>query len=178
MNEFELFETYLQILNELYETDSRIYFYPGDDKLNMKRNSLLIEKLNLASQLETTRDKSFSKSAHERMIKQLGVIISEINSVDPQLRIDRNQGLILKNYVFSKVYQYLDSQILFPVGGVFMHLLYYSNNFESSIAKEDFIKFIESEISILSSMKEINYVVLKAFLDTFFIRVNESGLLN
>lgn len=82
MNEFELFETYLQILNELYETDFRIYFYPGDDKLNMKRNSLLIEKLNLASQLETTRDKSFRKSAHERMIKQLGVIISEINSVD------------------------------------------------------------------------------------------------
>ncbi|MBK9504747.1 MAG: hypothetical protein IPO03_05215 [Bacteroidetes bacterium] len=176
MKEFEIFETYLQILNEINELEAELHFYPENADLKRKIESIESQRVNLKNQLENIEEKSFSKDAHQRMIKQLIQFISELDSVDPQLRVDRNQGLVIEDYVFSKVYHYLDVQIKFPVGGIFLHLLYYAYEQTNSISKADFKKFIQSEIDTLSSIESVNYVSLMEFMNTYFERVKKSGL--
>lgn len=178
MNEFEVYMTYQQVLMDLNEVDAQLFYYPENTELKQKFSSLNAQKDILERQLVGETDHSTSMDVHRRMIQQLNQFIIELDSVDPQLRVDRNQGLIINDFVFSKVYQYLDAQIKFPVGGIFLYLLYYSNDPSKSISKAEFKKFIQSEVDLLYSIDKINYVELMKYLNSYFERVKRSGLLS
>lgn len=127
---------------------------------------------NLKSALVEIEDKSYSIEAVHGIIRQLKEYITEINKAIPGLRLSRNQGMVIENYLFSYIINDINNLITDEIHGYHIPAyLYYTYRKEESIEISALTNFLNEEIEIISKLENPNYVKLRYFVEGFRDRI-------
>jgi hypothetical protein len=153
-------------IDALRESNDKTIFQSKLDELNSE-----IEMLK--SQLKQVRDTSHSQNLKKAMIEQLGIYISELKNAKSGLRVIRNQGLILENYLFQSIANNIRRLLTSDYLGIYVPDLLYSYQVDGSIDTKELIDFLEVEVKILRELNSADYLDLRNYFDEFRNRVEE-----
>ncbi len=177
MNEIELLKQLVSLEQQQYELEIRIDVWSNDKEVDGFKQELAVvnEGIKKTEQLLVeVDDKNYSRSAKKAMINQLTSYVTEINKARPGLKLSRNQGLILENYLFSGILQDLHYLITDEVFGYRIPAyLFYTYSEEDSVEIDDLTEFLNIEIQTLRNIQDPNYIKLREFYDEFRDRILE-----
>src|SRR5690606_12599365 len=132
----------------------------------------------LKLQLTEIEDKSFSREAHDYMIRQLEQYIIEINKASPNLYLSRRQGMILENELFAEIVRNITYLVIDRVSGIRVPAyLKYTTDIEDAVDTTELITFLEGEIRILRALSTPNYLKLQEYKDGLTKRIREQFIL-
>lgn len=175
MNELDFLKTLMKL--EVDRDDLSIQYSIEDNifrKSELKAALLKIEDQigEIEGRLIEIDDKTFSQRARKAMISQLETYVLEMSKAKEGLRVDRNQRLILKNYLFSMIIRDMEHLIQDePLGHHSPNNLVYTYRIENSVHISELSEFLNSEIGVLRETDKINYVVLRNYFQGFKTRI-------
>ena len=178
MTEIELLKKLVELEKEKYSLKIKIDIWSRDSDVSsfkVELAQLEEEVTEIIYQLKEIDDKSYSQKAKIAMDNQISAYITEINKAKPGLKLSRNQGLGLENYLFSGILNDLRYYIVDEVYGhrIPAYLLYtYSN--EKSIEVTELSDFLKKELQILRKIENPNYIKLRDYFESFENKIIEA----
>ncbi|MBU2905807.1 hypothetical protein KO529_13490 [Arenibacter algicola] len=171
MSEIELLKKLVDLEKTKNTLEIQIDVWNGDGKVvEFKRELDLVEaeiaeKIN---ELQEIEDKKYSRKAKNSMYSQIQAYITEINKVKEGLKLSRNQGLGLENYLFSGILNDLRYYIIDDFGGHRIPAyLMYTRSDENSVEVSELSDFLNTELHNLSEIENPNYIKLREFYEDF-----------
>ena len=135
-------------------------------------NNLNDEITKIELNLKSIGDKELSKKTKINFINQISAYIEEMNDAPENIRLSRNQGLIIENYLFGMIIEDLRRFVSTDIfNGTIRHNLNYTYSEEDSVNKTDFINFLNQEIEILKRIENPNLVELRKYLNEIEERI-------
>ena len=140
-------------------------------------NNLNDEIAKIESDLKSIENKEFSKKTKVNIVNQISAYIEEMNDAPEKILLSRNQGFIIKNYLFGMIIGDLRRLVSSDVfNGTIRHNLDYTYNEDDSVDKTGFIKFLKQEIEILRRIENPNLVELRKYLNEIEERISDKYL--
>ena len=171
MNEIELLKKLVALENEQYILEIEINVWSGDDKViefKTKLAEINIEIEKVEKSLIEAEDKKYSQKAKNSMLNQIQAYITEINKAKDGLKLSRNQGLILENYLFSGILTDLRYYIIEEnFGHRIPAYLYYTYEDKKSVEIKPLSDFLKTEFRNLSQIENPNYIKLRNYYEEF-----------
>ncbi|MCB4800295.1 hypothetical protein [Neotamlana laminarinivorans] len=171
MTEIELLKKLVALENEQYSLEIKIDIWSRDKEVaefktelaEINREIAIVEK-----SLVEIEDKKYSKKAKSLMLDQIHAYITEINKAKDGLKLTRNQGLILENYLFSGIltdlrYYIIDENFGYRIPAY----LHYTYEEKKSVEIKPLSDFLKNESRNLSQIENPDYIKLRNFYEEF-----------
>lgn len=171
MNEIELLRRLVALENEQYILEIKIDIWSRDNEVVEFKKELAeinSEIIRVEKSLIEIEDKKYSQKAKNLMLDQIQAYVTEINKVKDGLKLTRNQGLILDNYLFSGILSDLRYYIIDEnFGHRIPAYLQYTYSNEKSVEILPISDFMRKEFRNLSQIDNPNYIKLRNFYEDF-----------
>ncbi|WP_057938815.1 hypothetical protein [Algoriphagus resistens] len=175
MNEFELMTKLLSLEQAHHTLSLHIDVWKGEkevEDLDLKLIEVEEEMKIIEKELIEIESKTYSKKAKQGMINQLNAYISGITKGKPHLKLSRNQGLIIENYLFSIILNDLKYQVSSDSAVLRIPAnLHFTYSVSNSVEISDLTDFLLREIEIIKNIQDPNYIKLREFCDGFMDRL-------
>ena len=171
MKEIELLQTLVKLEAELQDLEIRLrIYYDAPDRTRQLEKDVSQTRAkihDLEKALVEIENHSDSKMAKSLMMRQLSAYIQQTNKASQGLRLSRNQGLVIDNYLFSGILR--DLQHILNGSNLGFHIphLLYTYEEEGAVAIGELKEFLVKEIQNLEAIKEVNYIKLRDFFEEF-----------
>ncbi len=175
MNEINYLKHLISLEQQAQDLKLKIAFPENPQEKSKLKKELDVSNQNIKqAKIESSRieDKKYSQEAQKIMLLQLKAYVNRMSNAKNWLKLSRNQGLILDNYLFSAILRDLQYLVTDEAQGFHdpAHLLFtYSP--EDSVEIEELRQHLMNEINILRNIKETNYNKLREFYSSFKIRI-------
>lgn len=180
MNEIELLEKYVEGKNLLHKLDISIQVWhesPEKEQLKNEKDIVRNQIAELEVKLQTIENKEFSLEAKSTIIDQFQAYIKETSKGNKNnLRLSRNQSMISENMLFGFIVKDIHQLVTDRVFGLHIpaYLLYtYSDSNADSVSINELNEFLNSEIMIVKSINNPNYIKLQNYFKEFVNRIQE-----
>lgn len=175
MDEFELLNKIIKLKRSSNHLDVHIkLWHEGEEKQKFitEKEKIDGEIAILTQQLQDIPEKNYSNNAKYQVIEQMRAYISQISKVNPNLKISRNQSMVLENAFFT----FLSQDIRNIISGRLFGLripsdIYYTHIPEEGIEIEELIAFLNNEIEILRNLNPVNFITLLNYYQNFESRL-------
>lgn len=166
INDLEKSSNFLKTQIELWDEGMEKQKYIADKQLVHD----LIEQSK--TEIIEIDDKQFSRRAKQGIIDQINAYIDEIKEKHPRLLLQRDQGTVLKNELFSSIARDIRMQIN---GSIFGHNipidLYYTIEENEGVNIVQLINFLKNEIEIIKNIQTVNFIALRNYYNAFENRI-------
>jgi hypothetical protein len=113
-------------------------------------------------------DKSYSKKAALGMVRQLNSYIAETSKAKVGLKLARNQGMVVENYLFGIILYDLKIFVTRETFGYHVPInLTYTYSDENSVEIAQVVDFLRVQMDILQHIENPNLIALMLFCDNF-----------
>lgn len=171
MSEIELLKRLVALENEQYILEIKIDVWSRDNEVVEFKKELAeinSEIARVEKSLIEVEDKKYSQKAKNLMLDQIQAYVTEINKAKDGLKLTRNQGLILENYLFSGILTDLRYYIIDEnFGHRIPAYLHYTYSNEKSVEIEPLSDFLKNEFRNLRQIDNPNYIKLRDFYEDF-----------
>ena len=175
MDEFELLNKIIKLKQSSNHLDVHIKLWnEGEEKQKFIADKEIIDSeiIQLTQQLQNIPEKNYSNNAKYQVIEQMRAYIGQISKVNANLKISRNQSMVLENAFFT----FLSQDIRNIISGRLFGLripsdIYYTYIPEEGIEINELIDFLNSEIEILRSLNPVNFITLLNYYQNFETRL-------
>lgn len=175
MNEIEILKALIDKEQRKHYLDIHLDFTTDikeQEALKEKRSQLSREIEDDKLSLLQIEDKTFSAKSHSCMIAQLSEYINQIVKANKGLKLTRDQGLILDNYLFSIITRDIEYFVENKCYGIRTpRYLHYTSSNENSVDIPELIEFLEEEIIALNNLQKISFITLREYFEEFKIRI-------
>jgi hypothetical protein len=181
MNELDLLKKIIDLEKSANYLNIQIELWDeGVEKKQYIADKLIVDELieKYKKEIIEIDDRQFSTRAKQGIIDQINAYINEIIGKHPRLMLQRNQGTVLKNELFSLIARDIRMQVN---GSIFGHNipidLYYTIEESEGVNIEQFINFLKNEIEIIKNIQSVNFMTLRNYYNTFQRRIIEQYIL-
>lgn len=172
MSELELLKRLNSLEEELLRANSLLSYEEEKANALKKIDELSVAIEETKNELTEVENKELSFKAHELIIAQFSEYITEFKKVKSHLNVLKHQWMIIPNYflgiLIHDIHQLVQEEPLGINGRAYLH---YSAVPTECYKKDELIDFIEKEIHYLYEMKDISYVRLKEYFQSFKDRI-------
>ncbi len=180
MNEIELLEKYVEGKNLLHKLEISIQIWhesPEKEQFKKEKEIVTNQVNELSENLQNITNKEFSLEAKSTIIEQFQAYTREISKGNKNnLRLSRNQSMMVENMLFGYIAKDIHHIIVERVFGLHIpaYLLYtHSNSDSDSVVINELIEFLNSEILIVKSIENPDYIKLQNYFEEFVSRMKE-----
>ncbi len=171
MSEIELLRKLVALENEQYMLEIKIDVWSRDGEVvefKEELNETNIEIAKVEKELIEIEDKKYSKKAKGLMFDQIQAYVTEINKAKDGLKLSRNQGLGLENYLFSGMLSDLRYYIIDEnFGHRVPAYLQYNYSDDKTVEIAPVLDFLKNELRILSQIEDPDFIKLRNFYEEF-----------
>jgi hypothetical protein len=175
MDEFELLKKIIKLKQSSNHLDVQIKLWDeGEEKQKFIADKEIIdgEITLLAQQLQDIPEKNYSNNAKYQVIEQIRAYISQVSKVNSNLKISRNQSMVLENAFFT----FLSQDIRNIINGRLFGLripsdIYYTHIPEEGVEIDELITFLNNEIELLRNINPVNFITLLNYYQNFETRL-------
>ena len=171
MNELELLKKLFTLEQKQHALEIRIGIVQEKQitfEIREEISNLGNEISKIQELLINVKDKSHSQKATVGMMRQLNSYITEINKAKDGLKLSRNQGLILENFLFSEILRDLKAFLISETFGSHIPInLKYTYSDKDSVEILDLANFLAEQKELLKQLEDPNYVKLRSFYEEF-----------
>lgn len=130
---------------------------------------LRTEETGINHALTIIEDKTNSQNAKVVLRRQIAAYLTEINKARTGLKLLRDQGTIIEYYLLTKILNDVSYLVRGESFGIRIpiSLLYTYSDTHKTVAIDELSNFLNAEIQILNNLSNINYPVLRTFLNEF-----------
>lgn len=171
MNELELLKELIQNEHNLQMSLLDVHYANTEDEkqiANNNRNKIQDKIDFLKIELRDIENKTQSKKAKVGVINQLNHYVEQISLARPGLKLTRKQGMILENMIFGYISMDIYRQISEEAFGAHIPAyLQYTYSEKDSVEIPELTEFLKSEIGIVKSIENVDYVKLQDYYQGF-----------
>jgi hypothetical protein len=175
MEEIVLLRKFIELKKIIPLIDSDIEYYKNkeQEKFIKKKQQAENELASVRIKLEEFPNTVESQHAKQKIIDQLYDYIHEMEKAKSGLKLLRNEHTINENMLFDNIESDVYQAISNKTTRIIPHLIYTDDDKES-VEIKDVHNFLISEINILKSLEETNYVKLYDYFINFKNRIKNT----
>lgn len=179
MNEIELYNQYLALENRIRDLKIYVQIWSNDKErqdFEAELETALVELENLSAQLTEIEDKRHSTEVRSRMVDQLAIYIREMNGKPRQFLLDTGNDLNIPNELYAMLVRDLNYILLEGYRGGHVPYFKLTTSEDFGVELGQYYDFLINERRILLQLDEVNFIVLKEYVEELIERLRDQFL--